>query len=95
MRVLCDAYLVNEKAVLSSYRDQAQTGKLVIARKVYIEIKLKVFAPWFAQASDGSLARAFSRSKMCQRECRYSFAALALDTKFTHFLRQSLLERDH
>ena len=39
MRVLCDAYLVNEKAVLSSYRDQAQTqtGKLVIARKVYME----------------------------------------------------------
>ena len=37
MRVLCDAYLVNEKGLLSSYRDQAQTGKLVIARKVYIE----------------------------------------------------------
>lgn len=37
MRVLCDAYLVNEKAVLSSYRDQAQTGKLVIARKGYME----------------------------------------------------------
>ena len=37
MRVLCDAYLVNEKAVLSSYRDQAQTGKLVIGKKVYIE----------------------------------------------------------
>ena len=37
MRVLCDAYLVNEKAVLSSYRDQAQTGKLVIGQKGYIE----------------------------------------------------------
>ena len=37
MRVLCDAYLVNEKAVLSSYRDQAQTGKLVIGKKGYIE----------------------------------------------------------
>lgn len=37
MRVLCDAYLVNEKAVLSSYRDQAQTDKLVIARKGYME----------------------------------------------------------
>lgn len=37
MRVLCDAYLVNEKTLLSSYRDQAQTSKLVIARNVYIE----------------------------------------------------------
>ena len=37
MRVLCDAYLVNEKAVLSSYRDQAQTGKLVIGKRGYIE----------------------------------------------------------
>ena len=27
----------NENAVLGSYRDQAQTSKLVIARKVYIE----------------------------------------------------------